>query len=80
MIPVKFPEADSVYGADQPEYEPLPSRSLRFDDGSVMVTACWKLSWRERIRVLITGRVFSHLITAGSPQPQLLSTSAKWES
>lgn len=54
MKPVEFPEQNVIYAKDQPEYLPLPV--MREPNGDV--TSCWALTWRERVRVLFTGRVW----------------------
>ena len=54
---------------DQPEYQPLPVHVT--SDGTL--TSCWKLSWKERLKVLFTGKVYCAQLTFGrSLQPQLL--------
>lgn len=63
-----FPEVTVVIAKDQPEYQPLPAH---FDSG--VVTCCWKLSLRERLRIFFTGKVWHQVMTFGNPlQPQLL--------
>ena len=52
MKPIEFPEQNCVYAKDQPEYLPLPVHKT--EDG--MVVSCWRLTWRERLRVLLTGK------------------------
>jgi hypothetical protein len=70
MKPISFPQQNVVYAKDQPQYLPLPA--YRAPGGSV--TSCWGLSWRERLRVLVTGRIFFTVATFGDPlQPQLPS-------
>jgi hypothetical protein len=54
MKPIEFPEQHCVYAKDQPEYLPLPVHKT--PDG--VVTSCWEFSWRERVRVLLTGRMW----------------------
>lgn len=72
MRPIKFPEQNIVYAEDQPEYLPLPA--YRTDDGQE-VTACWGMTWRERLTVLLTGRVYVTLLTFGEPlTPSIVST------
>jgi len=67
---VKFKEVNSNYAKDQPEYNTLPAH--RTVDGQV--TSCWKLSFLERLQVLITGRVYFTLMTFNNPlQPQRAS-------
>jgi len=70
MNVIKFKECNVIYAEDQPEYLPLPVH--RDDNGNV--TSCWKLSFKERIRVLFNGRIYLSLLTFNKPlQPQLLS-------
>ena len=68
MKPVKFKQQNCTYAEHQPEYLPLPAH--KSEDG--VITVCWKLSFWERICVLITGRIFWRTITFNYPvQPQL---------
>lgn len=72
MQPVKFKGSNTVYAENQPEYLPLPAH--RATDGCV--TSCWALSWRERWRVLVTGRVFVAILTFNQPlQPVRVATT-----
>jgi hypothetical protein len=72
MTPVSFPEHNVVYAKDQPQYLALPAHIERNPEG--LVTFCWKLSWRERLRVLLTGLIWHQVLTFKKPlQPQLLS-------
>ena len=67
MKPVEFAEQNCVYAKDQPEYLPLPVHKTL--DGEV--TSCWGLTWRERLRVLLTGRIWWTVLTFNHPlQPQ----------
>ena len=69
MKPISFPEQSCTYAENQPEYLPFPVH--RADDGCV--TACWKLTWRERLAVLWTGRLWHQMLTFNKPlQPQKL--------
>ena len=63
MKPVLFKGSNVVYAKDQPEYLPLPAH--RAEDGRV--TSCWKLTALERLRVLLTGRVYWAQLTFGDP-------------
>lgn len=68
---IEFPEQTVVYAKDQPEYNPLPAHQTGNDQGEII--CCWKLSWRERMRLLITGHVWHHILTFNLPlQPQRL--------
>jgi hypothetical protein len=61
----------TVIGANQPEYRPLPAH--RYANGAVLTV--WRLSWRERMRVLLFGRLHLTQLTFHLPlQPQFAST------
>lgn len=69
---VEFPEQSVVYAKDQPEYLPLPAH--RFNDAEGRIACCWRLTWRERFKVLFSGVVWHQILTFNAPlQPQLLS-------
>ena len=70
MKPIEFKEQNVVYGKDQKEYMPLPA--LKFDDGTVI--ACWKLSWKELIKLAFTRKIWFSTLTFNNPlQPTLLT-------
>ena len=70
---IEFPEQTVVIAKDQPQYKPLPAH--QFKDAEGRIAFCWKLSWRERLRVLLTGQVWHQVLTFNTAlQPQLLST------
>jgi len=74
MEPITFDQQNVVFAEDQPEYLPLPAWRGPPPDGPVV--SCWKLSWRERLEVLVGGKVWLKLLTFGSPlQPSRLSTT-----
>jgi len=67
VTPESFPEANCTFAKDQPEYLPLPAHR----DEAGVVTTCWRLSLRERLRVLVRGRIWWQQMTFGNPlQPQ----------
>ena len=70
---IPFPEQTLVIAKDQPEYTPMPAHRL-VDDPEGRVTCCWRLSWRERLQVLVSGRIWHQILTfnRGGLQPQLL--------
>lgn len=70
MTPIRFKECNITFGADQPEYQPLPA--FRDEDGNVV--SCWRLSWRERIRLLFTGRIYLVTLTFKAPIQPILPT------
>ena len=76
MTPVSFPEQTVVFAKDQPEYLPLPAHV----DEHGCVTFCWQLSWRDRLRLLVTGKLWHQVLTFGRPlQPQKLSAECPFE-
>lgn len=68
---VEFPEQTAVFAHDQPEYLPLPAHVREGFVGEI--TCCWKFTWRERLKLLWTGRIWHKVLTFNEPlQPQLL--------
>lgn len=75
--PIRFPEQNKVL-APPPEtkdYEiaPLPI----WTDGEQCVS-CWKLSWRERLHALITGRVWCAVLSGRTQPPVSIASRAKY--
>lgn len=69
---ISFPEQNVTYAESQPEYQNLPAH--RFGGADGRIACCWKLSWRERLWVLLTGRIWHEVLTFNQPlQPQLLA-------
>jgi hypothetical protein len=67
MKPIEFPQQNKVLAENQPEYIPLPV----FMDGTETVS-CWRLTLRERLRLLFTGKLWLRQMNFGQPlQPQL---------
>jgi len=60
---IKFKECNAVYAENQPQYLPLPSHKT--SDG--VVTSCWRLSIKERLWVLFSGRIFLQVLTFNNP-------------
>lgn len=72
MVLFDFPGRNVVIAKDQPEYMPLPAYRIPGDEYGRIV-CCWKLSWRERLRLLWSGKVWHTIMTFNQPlQPQLL--------
>jgi len=72
MEVIKFKECNAIYAKDQPEYLNLPSHKAK--DGRV--TSCWGLSFLERVRVAVTGKIFLQVLTFNSPlQPLKMLTT-----
>jgi hypothetical protein len=72
---IEFPEQTVVIAKDQPQYLPMPAHVTHDDMGRII--CCWKLNWRERLRLLLTGTLWHHICTFGkSVQPQLLDVKS----
>jgi hypothetical protein len=69
---IEFPEANTIYAKDQPQYRPLPA--YKTTEGEIV--CCWKLSLRERLILLFTGKIWHSIMTFNHPlQPQLLEVT-----
>lgn len=78
MKPIKFPEHNVVFAKDQPEYQPLPAfRDVNQPEGDVV--SCWHLSFRERIRLLFTGKLWVSLRSFHKPLTPSYFTTKKEE-
>lgn len=63
MRPIKFKEANVVYAKNQPEYLQLPV--YKAEDGEVI--SCWKMSFKERLIFIITGKIWISVLTFNKP-------------
>lgn len=77
MTPIKFPEANVTFAKDQPEYQPLPAFKKNSPQGEVV--SCWKLSLKERLRILFTGKLWVSLYTFNNPLTPSFFTTKKEE-
>lgn len=76
MKPTGFEGINTVYAKDQKEYQPLPA--MKVDGREGIVVTCWKMSFRERLRVIFTGKVWLSCMTFNQPlQPVKLATTKK---
>jgi len=67
-----FDEQNVVIGAGQAEYLPLYAHKIQGDRQGTTTTR-WKLTWRERIKLLFTGELWHQVLTFNLPlQPQML--------
>jgi len=73
MKPQKFKECNVEFAKDQPEYNTLPA----FRDESGVVVTFWKLTLRERLRVLFKGGVWLSLMTFNKPLTPTFMTTEK---
>jgi len=65
MKPIEFKEQNVIYAKDQPEYLPLPA--FKNDSSYGEVISCWKLSFKERIILLFTGKLWVNLLSFNKP-------------
>ena len=74
MNPTNFNGSNCVYGASQSGlYQSLPAFKAQLDNPKGEVTFAWKLSLRERLRLVFSGIIWQRVLTFNQPlQPQLL--------
>lgn len=76
MKPIRFKEQNVIYAENQDEYQPLPALKTNDDMGTVV--SCWELSFKERLRVLFTGKIWMGLCSFNKPlTPSYLTTDKK---
>ena len=76
MKPVEFKHQNIVFAKDQPEYLPLPA--LRIDGPNGEVVSCWKLTFKERFKIVFTGRVWLSLMSFNKPlTPSFIAVNRK---
>lgn len=61
MKAIPFPEQNTIVAKDQPEYQPLPAKISGHPD--VMMAVCYKLTFRERIKLFFTGKLWLETLT-----------------
>lgn len=73
MKPIDFEERNVIYAKDQPQYMSLPAYKNETKEGEVV--SCWNLSFWERLRVLISGKIWLSLMSFNNPlTPSYLTT------
>jgi len=60
--PRAFAEQNTVFAKDQPEYLPLPA----YTDEQETISY-WQLTWRERLTLLVRGRLWVRQLNFGTP-------------
>jgi hypothetical protein len=71
--PVDFPEANgTLYGGD---LWPYPVMDIPVWRTPTEIVSCWQMSFADRLRSLIFGRVWFRCLTTTSHPPILLETS-----
>ena len=73
MKAIKFKEQNCVFAEDQDEYHSLPA--LKSDDGEVVF--CMGMTFKERLRVLFTGKIWVSLQTFRKPLTPSFHTTKK---
>ncbi len=72
MKPIAFPGVTTIFGKDQPEYLDLPAY---VDEKTGRVVTCWALTFKERVRMLLTGELWIAVLTFGRPFQPILPTT-----
>jgi hypothetical protein len=62
MKPIEFKEHNKVYAKDQEEYIDLPVY-----ENELEVFHCWELSLRERVKLLLTGKLWINVLNHRKP-------------
>lgn len=76
MKPVKFKHQNVVFAEDQPEYQQLPA--LKIDTPTGEVISCWRLSFKERVKIIFTGKVWLSLMSFNKPlTPSFIAVNRK---
>lgn len=70
MKPIEFKEHNKVYAKDQEPYIPLPV--YEDDEQGGRIFHCWKASIRERIILLLTGKLWISVLTFRKPPQPIL--------
>ena len=76
MEPIKFDGVNAVFGANQPEYTPLPAECVGNPETG-QINTCWELSPEEIKRVQETGKIWLSVLTFGQPLQPVLLTADK---
>lgn len=76
MNAIEFEDANVRVAENQEEYLTLPA--LRFNDDNGTMITCWKLPFKERVKLLFTGIIWMSELTFGSPiTPRYFSLDRK---
>ena len=75
MKPIPFKEANVKMAEHQPEYITLPA----FKSTEGIIITCWRLSFKERIKLLLTGKLWLSNMTFNQPLQPIFLTVTKSE-
>lgn len=68
---VPFDGQTVVIAKDQPQYRSMPAHISR--TGERRITCCWQLSFKEKLKLMWTGKIWHQILAFDQPlQPQLL--------
>jgi len=78
MKPTPFPESNGTlsggpavnYGTEDDVVD------LPVHRGNGQIISCWRLSWRDRLRLLVGGRVWLHVLTERTHAPVLVAAES----
>lgn len=65
MEPIKFKEVNKTYAENQPEYQPIPGCFVPGDKGEFIF--CLKGTLKERLKFLLTGKMWVSMFTFNDP-------------
>jgi hypothetical protein len=76
MTPSHFKEANGMLGGGPASTygtgDDVVDLPVHRADGQII--SCWRLSWFDRVRVLVTGRVWLHVLARTTHSPVKLAT------
>lgn len=76
MKTINFKHQNTIFAKNQPEYNPLPALKLDTPEGEVI--SCWKLNFKERLKILFTGKLWVSLMMFNKPlTPMFMSVNRK---
>lgn len=73
MKAIEFTGCNIIFAESQKEYYNLPA--YKAEDG--MVLSCWKLSFIDKIKVILTSKIFLQVLTFNEPLQPLKMLSRK---
>ena len=82
MKPIDFDERNLVIAKDQPQYIPIPAyRQLgtKDFDHEGKVVFCMGLSFKERLRILFTGKIWCQVLTFNRTLHPTRFSTQKWD-
>ena len=77
MKPISFKESNTIFAENQPPYLPLPA--YQDDESGGRIIHCWKVSIKERIKILFTGKLWVEVLNFKQlPQPISMMVNNPW--